>query len=361
MHVGGCRPQTECAAESSVQDLFVFPDYRPSNPYQTLYYGPLSDRAAIRYRSISETLAHLARFPTKSPIFHLHWEDAVFRDKPLNLAQRAARDFVAGIDRFKQIGGRFVWTVHNLAPHDEQHLDVHGQLVADLSYRADKIQFHSKRAAEHVSALRSLPSEKTVVTPHGNYVDRIPVWAGTKDEARAKLGIRKDRRVFLIFGRLGAYKGVKAFLDWLRSRARDDCFAIIAGKQIDQVHTHELEQDGRTLVRPRFVSEPEVPIIFAAADFVVAPYVRVMTSGTVMLALSLGRPVIAPNLFHIADVVTHGENGLLYDHSVPGALEACLTSAMSREDVDEMSNEARLCALKYCWQDIADATIKTLY
>jgi len=37
-------------------DVFVFPDYRPSNPYQTLCYDVLGDHVTLRYATIAEPL-----------------------------------------------------------------------------------------------------------------------------------------------------------------------------------------------------------------------------------------------------------------------------------------------------------------
>ena len=46
----------------------------------------------------------------------------------------------------------------------------------------------------------------------------------------------------------------------------------------------------------RSVEESEIPALYAAADFAVAPYRAVTTPGSLILALSLGVPVIAPAL-----------------------------------------------------------------
>ena len=52
----------------------------------------------------------------------------------------------------------------------------------------------------------------------------------------------------------------------------------------------------RVIYQPKFVEPKDVGELFDIADMVVAPYRAILTSGTVMAALSLARPVIAPGL-----------------------------------------------------------------
>jgi beta-1,4-mannosyltransferase len=46
----------------------------------------------------------------------------------------------------------------------------------------------------------------------------------------------------------------------------------------------------------RWVPRAEVQHLFVASDLVVLPYRRILNSGTVLLALSFGRPVLVPDL-----------------------------------------------------------------
>ena len=50
-----------------------------------------------------------------------------------------------------------------------------------------------------------------------------------------------------------------------------------------------------------YVPHDDVPLYFAAADVVVLPFRKVTTSGSALLALSLGRPVVAPRLGALRD------------------------------------------------------------
>ena len=60
--------------------------------------------------------------------------------------------------------------------------------------------------------------------------------------------------------------------------------------------------------------------MLAAADVVVLPFRRVTTSGSAMLALSHGRPLIVPDLPGLADLPD--EAVLRYDGGVPELIAA---------------------------------------
>jgi beta-1,4-mannosyltransferase len=52
--------------------------------------------------------------------------------------------------------------------------------------------------------------------------------------------------------------------------------------------------DSRLRVTERFLDDDELARVIRAADHVVLPYRRVLNSGSALLALTLGRPVLLP-------------------------------------------------------------------
>ena len=63
---------------------------------------------------------------------------------------------------------------------------------------------------------------------------------------------------------------------------------------------------------------------FNTIDVVVLLYKKILTSGLVLNALSFGRPVIAPRVGMIEEIIVESENGFLYE---TGDIDA-LTKAM---------------------------------
>jgi glycosyltransferase involved in cell wall biosynthesis len=107
----------------------------------------------------------------------------------------------------------------------------------------------------------------------------------------------------------------------------------------------------RIVVRAGFVPDTEVVDLFAAADVVVLPYEKIFASGGLLLALSAGRPVIAPDVPTLVDVIRDGREGWLFTQGATAALsaklgEACRTSAA---ELARLGDAARRTARGYPW------------
>jgi glycosyltransferase involved in cell wall biosynthesis len=104
------------------------------------------------------------------------------------------------------------------------------------------------------------------------------------------------------------------------------------------------------------VPDSAVTGLLATADVVVLPFRRVTTSGSAILALCHGRPLIVPDLPGLAGLP--GPALLRYDGSIPG-----LTGALARLALAEPRTLATMsaAALSYAaglsWPDIAQRTL----
>ena len=138
-----------------------------------------------------------------------------------------------------------------------------------------------------------------MVIPHGHYRRAYGV-ALPSEEARRRLDLTGDTRVALFFGDLRPYKGLETLLTAWQKLSPRGAVLLIVGQPHDVEYTAKLRQmaEGLPGVRivDRFIPPDEVPLYFSAADAVVLPFRAVQTSGSVILAMSYGRPVIAPRL-----------------------------------------------------------------
>jgi glycosyltransferase involved in cell wall biosynthesis len=228
---------------------------------------------------------------------------------------------------------------------------VHQQLCAKLAVLAQQVHVHSYTAGAELIRDRHLDRSKLAVIPHGNYA---PIYARRRT---AESATRAGRR-FLLFGRLGRYKGsaelVRAFVALPDRRAE----LVIAGKQIDPIDLSDLPPAvaARITTHNRFLGQAEVPDVVASADFMVAPYLASLTSGTVLLAMSLGKPVIAPRLPTLAELIIDGENGLLFDPQAQGSLTAALerACAFNASELRRLSEAAFDTAMRYDWRIVGN-------
>ncbi len=337
--------------------IIYFPDYTEANPYQMLLYQGLGKSYWASPGDIHSALAALERAPAPySTIFHLHWEDKLHMEAPDEIsASRQCKDFLAELQKFILHGGVFVWTVHNIYPHEQRFHTIHIDLCRRLTRLAHCVHVHSRAALPALSESRGLDSAKVHVIAHGNYIG-LHDSDVTKEEARERFGIGPEGCVFLFFGKIREYKGVQNLVEAFGEL--DDAHArlIIAGRQYVPVSLEGLSDAirARVLVIDRDIGDGEIGTLFAAADFVVLPYHVVLTSGSLLLALSSGRPVIVPALATLEEIIADGVNGYLFGVDNPGALLGALRRAMKTDgsSAERMRRNALLTAKRYDWATV---------
>jgi glycosyltransferase involved in cell wall biosynthesis len=137
--------------------------------------------------------------------------------------------------------------------------------------------------------------------------------------------------VCLFFGLVAPYKGLEGLIQAFKSLPGDAAWLVIAGKAAQPEYGDRIEalaQHPRIRHHPGFVPDDRVQVYFNAADVVALPYEQVTTSSSVMLALTFGRPVVAPDLEVLAEVVPP-EAGILYSPGQAGALADALRHAQT--------------------------------
>ena len=336
-------------------DLVFFPDYRMANPYQTMLYQGLG-RLHPRPGAIDDAIRLLDQAsPGQQIIFHLHWEDVLHRHlSDPQVATRGISEFLAHLEDFTDRGGTFIWTVHNHRSHIAAHPDLDRTLRAKLARLADRVHVHSLSAARAIRAECDVPFAKLVVLPHGNYLPVHDPRGIDHTAARAAQGWTEDEIVILLFGRIDGYKGAEDLIGAFWG-APPKLRLVVAGKQIavlePRIDTMPKTVRERVEFRPKFVPQADVASLVGAADFVALPYRSIMTSGTLLLALTLGRPVLAPDLPAIREVVTDGQEAILYP---AGSTEALAAALVRLADLDaatrqSMAERAEATGALYDW------------
>ncbi|MCE6959801.1 glycosyltransferase [Cereibacter sphaeroides] len=295
--------------------LTWFPDYSGTNPYQSLLYGALGPTFDPQPGTIEDALARPAR-----GLFHLHWEHAVFATPG-----GSAEAFLDALLAFRARGGRIVWTLHNLEPRNEALAPAIADLRSGLVELADAIHLHSLPALAAARRVLALPPGKVRIIPHASYDGAYPVLH--RGPAREALGLAEARMVLLLPGRLAAYKQPGALAAAFRSVAGPQDRLLLAGEAVPGTVPAD-PGDARILVLPGFAPPEVVSRCHAAADLVALPYDRSLTSGSAVLAATLGRGVIGPDLPGLRDVVEPPRTGLLYDPAEEEGLARAIATAL---------------------------------
>ncbi len=160
------------------------------------------------------------------------------------------------------------------------------------------------------------------------------------EEARAALEVPVERRVALFLGLIRPYKGVDLLLEAAAGLPADsDWLLLVAGEPwggLDRAlaaRAARPDLQGRVRLRLRWVPEPEVRVLLAAADLVVLPYRSGSQSAVAPLALAAGVPVLSTAVGGLPELVRHRVDGVLVE---PGSA-AALTRALVELDRERLA------------------------
>lgn len=354
----------------SRQRVIFWPDYSRANPYQRLLYRAAQDRCEIMGGDIEAALLAIREVgPGESSqvTFHLHWLNKVLEHAvTLGEASDRAQAFLSRLREFKFCGGRLVWTIHNTLSHDLPFPQVERGLAREIALLADAVHIHSAGSLPEIEAVFPVPHDKLHVRRHGAYLDTYPDFT-ERPRARRELGLSADDEVILFLGQIRPYKGlgtlISAFARMAHHRPR--LRLVLAGSGTVDTILADLDPGLRDRVHVfnRYIDDMEIQLFTHAADVMVLPYQNILTSGSLLLALSFGLPSILPSYGMIREVLKTDSSGLgdCGLHYAPGAGDDALVDALHkflhRLDAGEgprMSAAARACAETQTWEDISD-------
>lgn len=285
-------------------EVFVVPKIRyhaPKTDYLYLLYKPLIQSSDIKIESVS-ALKHyefvLKAFFSENVILHYHWLE--FQDLK-SLAGIPWKLFCIWL--FTMFGGKLVWTIHNLEPHNQKWIKLHHKIHRWMAARSSKLCIHCPYVAPIVQKKYNVDGEKLVWVPHPSFPADFKSREISIAYLSKKFGIniRPDKPLLLLFGNISMYKGIEEMLN-LISSAELDVDILIAGpiKKGESLLSDRINR--RTETNPnlhllyRFIEEKWIPYIFGATDICVFNFSSIFTSGSVEMALSYRKKIIAPQM-----------------------------------------------------------------
>ena len=342
-----------------------WPDYSRSNPYQHLLYGKARREIEICAGDLDVALEMLGQLDDPRLLtFHLHWLNFLLLGvTDVEEARRKVDAFTAKLEKFVWRGGRLVWTVHNAVSHDTPFGDLEAEMSARIARMADVLHVHSEGSIDEIASAFELPREKVRVSRHGSYVGAYPDFV-TRESARSQLGLGEADDVIVFLGQIRPYKGVETLIEVFRRllSERPNAVLLLLGAMkfdlFDAVRP-ELTEAERSRIRAneRFVDDMEMQVFLRAADIAVYPYRRILTSGSLLLALSFGLPTAVPSVGMTRDVLEGQDAGVLYDgEGGTEALEGAVRELLARKDAGEISAmgaRARARAERLDWPSFA--------
>jgi len=263
---------------------------------------------------------------------HLQWPERAASPVRLRGALRRTGELLLQVAYLRATGRKVLLTMHNARGHESPHPRLEGVLWTTLTRLVTDVHtFADASRAEIINVHRALARKRWHTIPHGDYCDSTPT--GDAAAARRRLALPEGRSLLMTFGQLRPYKGTIALIEAFASRpTRDGTVLVVAGA------TRTPDDEARLVAAAggspdvvldiRFQSPQELADLLAASDLVVLPYVRVLTSGSAMLALTAGRPVLVPATAWFEDLATRVGPGWVTTYS--GDLDAeVLTAALA--------------------------------
>jgi beta-1,4-mannosyltransferase len=299
---------------------WVFAPHFIGNPFQEILYMALPEHSfAVRgAKNYEEAASLLLSSRVSGPkVLHLHWLNVVLSGANTRQDAQARVDaFERLLKNLKSAGVSLVWTMHNVLPHESVFTDMEVRLREIVIANADLIHIMNPNSASLASPYFALPQEKTIRIEHPGYNGFYPQWK-SRSAARADLGFSPVEHVAIVLGAIKPYKGLLELAQDvdLISRAHPRSLSLlIAGQPGDDPETEELlalsSAHPAIHVLPEQLSTNDVGALYSAADSAVIPYRASLNSGALVLALSMGTPVIARESAGSTHLLSSGAGGI---------------------------------------------------
>ena len=210
----------------------------------------------------------------------------------------------------------------------------------------------------------SIDPKKTFVVPHGNSGWLLNIQSPLeKVQLRKRYGLSDDEKVVLFFGLLAPSKGLEDLLEaFYLVQAVHDTKLVIAGyptKYIDlpkfNARIAEMGISDKVIMDLRYIPLDEIGALMDLARVVVYPYRSSTQSGSLQVAYTFGRPVVASAVGGLPEVVDEGKSGFLTPPQSPRDLaDKILILFENPKLTEEMGEYARhLSNTKFSWQTVA--------
>jgi beta-1,4-mannosyltransferase len=316
------------------------PSQSQSNPYTSLVYGEF-EKAGLAITNYSIWKFHGSR----ADIFHIHWPEAILwgrlaRHVPLT-TELAARRVLDTMDVIRRNGGAVVWTAHNVSPHalsSQYHERVWGRFFPQFRRKVDALIGLTSRSLDLIcDAYPDLRQCSRFVVPHPHYRTVYPVQPSRRD-ARAAIGLAQGHFVLAMIGTIRRGKGVTQAVQVFRKIRKENEVLFISGQCSDPELAADIQSaagnDSGVIFQNRYLPDAELVYSFAAADAVLINQSATLNSGTLLLALSMNRPTIAPakgSIVELAESVGAGWISTFSGEVGPDALRDCLDAIQGHD------------------------------
>lgn len=182
-------------------------------------------------------------------------------------------------------------------------------------------------------------------------------------EAKSLLKLKPDTPVILVFGTIKPNKRLDLIIDavaQLIEKQPNLCLLIAGQTQNRKINTDIVLAQTKgisknVIWRLGKATDEQVSTFFSAADIVVFPYEWIYQSATLLLAMSLGKAIVATNVGSNTETIINGKTGLLVSTDDARSTAVALQALLENPDYAEQLGKAaqKDVGERFNWQSIA--------
>lgn len=303
------------------KSIACLPRAGDENPYQRLMMTGLAEGGhfAVSFGAAGKVMPLLrTQLGARPDVIHLDWIHGYLYRRHAWMTAVQHVLFFADVLLARLLGARLAWTLHNVRPHGRQDV---GTARKWFARRCFFMRVFSAESVREVSELFAVTPERIRHVPEGSYASVYPAALPPQPST--------DVRVIAYVGNLRPYKGVRELIEAFAATDAPDWRLRVYGRAFDESYAVACARaaagDERIVIEEGFVAVERLPAIYAAADVVCLPFLKVDNSGSALMAMGYQKAVVAPFMGALCERLAR-QAELLYD---PGELPAALRRAMS--------------------------------
>lgn len=299
------------------------------------------------------TLSWLLRERKNIDIIHVHWPEQYYEYKWLDMFEKlipkpfkklnhlglglyfGAIWLILFLRLLKILDIPLVWTLHDLQPHTQYRFNTYPiqQILRKHLMENTNVLLVNCHGVENLVRSNFHKAPEIVVSPLGNYRVFYPETVD-RNKARNFFGISNHEIMVLFFGTQRPQRNALELTRVFKKIKNKNICLFVAGST-DQKLKNEIEDmawgDWRIRHYTQQASNDKIEFLLKASDILVMPGHDYFTSAVIVLALSYGVPVVAPNYGCAPDMIKN--SGVLYTNngSEDDLLQA-LETAINKKD-----------------------------
>jgi glycosyltransferase involved in cell wall biosynthesis len=267
-------------------------------------------------------------------IIHLHYIQQFYRiPNTESISFTKFIKFILGLFYAKSLGYHLVYTFHNLSPTKRLKPHWIDSFCHTITIKiSNKIIVHCNEA--ELLLKKNFGRRNGVVkVDHPSFIEWYPN-SISKYDAREYLNLPQNSIIYLFFGGIRPNKGIELLIKAFNELVDEGIHLIIAGNiQTPKSYSEEIKELSKNnkniSLFLKKIQDDEVQLYLNASDIVVLPFRSILTSSSAHLAMSFKKPVIAPKMGCLPELIEPNMGWLFKTNQIESLAKALQLAATS--------------------------------